>query len=462
VVAPASSADGAAGRRSPSRAHATSAPAGARTATPSPQTETERRLVEPATNAGPTRRTAAARPDLLRRTMVMAVVSRVLTGVAGGLATWLIGVKPAPWAQRLPRLAEPFHGVLAHVFNPWAVWDGVWYIKIAADGYAGNDGSVAFFPLYPLLVRWLGIVFDNNLVIAGIVLSLACYFGAIYALYKLVAPRYGSLVAYRTCLYLSIFPTAFYWQAVYSESAFLLLSIVCILWSMQGRWKLAGLAGLLAALTRSAGFLLIVPMFVCYAEQRDWKLRRADADAASLLMIPEGLMVWMAYLSLRFGKPLLFAQVQDQWRRYLAVPTFALWKSLEAAFQGTRQLLSAQTSHLYWPASQPGAVMPLAAANIINLGSLALGVLPIIYGLRRLPLALSLYAIVTIGYPLLFPATSMPLMSMPRFVLAAFPVFMSAALFTEHRPKAHRIIAGVLIACCVALTAKFAMFSWVA
>jgi hypothetical protein len=394
--------------------------------------------------------------------MVMAVVSRLLTAVAAALATWLIGVKPAPWAQRLPRLAEPFHGVLAHVFNPWAVWDGVWFVKVAADGYASNDGSVAFFPLYPLMVRWLGIVFDNNLVVAGIVVSLACYFAAIYFLYRLVAPKYGSLVAYRTCLYLSIFPTAFYWQAVYSESLFLLLSIVCILWSTQGRWKLAGLAGLLAALTRSAGFLLIVPMAICYFEQRDWKLRRTDAAAASLLMIPEGLMVWMAYLSLRFGKPLLFAQVQDQWRRYLAVPTFALWKSLEAAFQGTRQLLSGQTVQLYWPASQPGAAMPLAAANIINLGSLVIAVLPIIYGLRRLPLALSLYAIVTIGYPLLFPATSMPLMSMPRFVLAAFPVFMSAALFTEQRPRAHRIIAGVLIACCVALTAKFAMFSWVA
>ena len=436
--------------------------AGAGTATPPPQTEIERTLEEQAIDAGPAERAAAARPDLLRRTMVMAVVSRLLTGLVGGLATWLIGVDPAPWAWRLPRLAEPFHGVLSHVFNPWAVWDGVWFVKVAADGYAGNDGSVAFFPLYPLMVRWLGVVFDNNLVVAGIVLSLACYFGAIYVLYKLVAPRYGSVVAYRTCLYISIFPTAFYWQAVYSESMFLLLSLVCILWSTQGRWKLAGLAGLLAALTRSAGFLLIVPMAVCYVEQRDWRLRRVDADGASLLMIPEGLMVWMAYLSLRFGKPLLFAQVQDQWRRYLAVPTFAVWKGIEAAFQGTRQILSGQTSHLYWPASNPGAVMPTAAANIINLGSLVIAVLPIVYGLRRLPVALSLYAIVTIGYPLLFPSTKMPLMSMPRFVLAAFPVFMATALFTEHRPRAHRIIAGVLIASCVALTAKFAMFSWVA
>ena len=81
--------------------------------------------------------------------------------------------------------------------------------------------------------------------------------------------------------------------------------------------------------------------------------------------------------------------------------------------------------------------MPLAVANIANLGSFVVAALAIAYGLRRLPVALSVYAIVTIGYPLLFPATSMPLMSMPRFVLAAFPIFMSMALFTDRRPRAH-------------------------
>ena len=295
-------------------------------------------------------------------------------------------------------------------------------------------------------------IFGGNLVIAGIVISLACYAGVVVVLYRLVALDFGRRTAFRATLYLSIFPTAFFWQAVYSESMFLMLSAACILWSTEGRWKLAGLAGLAAALTRSAGFLLIVPMAICYYEQRDWKLRRTDASVASLLMIPEGLMVWMAYLSLSFGKPLLFAQVQDQWRRYLAVPTYALWKGFVAAFQGARQLISGQTSHLYWPATHPGAVMPLAVANLTNFTSLVIAGLAICYGLRRLPLALSAYALVT----------STPLLSMPRFVLAAFPVFMSMALFTDRRPRAHTVICTLSIALCVVLTAKFAIFSWVA
>jgi hypothetical protein len=394
--------------------------------------------------------------------MTMAAITRLGTLGLAFAATYVLGVRPAPWAQRLPRLAEPFHGLLAHALNPWAHWDGVWFVKIAANGYAGNDGSVAFFPLYPLIVRWVGVLFHNNLVASGMAVSLVCYFVGVYFLYRLVARELGDTVAYRTCLYLSIFPTAFFWQAVYSESMFLMLSAACILWSREGRWKLAGIAGLAAALTRSAGFLLIVPMALSYYEQRDWKLPRTDANAASLLMIPEGLMVWMAYLSLGFGKPLLFAQVQDQWHRYVAIPTFALWKSLEAAFQGTRQILSGQTSHLYWPAANAGAAVPLAVANLVNLTCIIIAGLPIAYGLRRLPVALSTYAIVTIGYPLIFPAAAMPLMSMPRFLLAAFPVFMSMALFTSSRPRAHKIICAVSIAGLVLLTAKFAVFSWVA
>ena len=377
-------------------------------------------------------------------------------------ATYALGLRPAPWAHRLPRLAEPFHGVLAHLLNPWAVWDGVWFIKIAANGYAGNDGSVAFFPLYPLVVRWVAILFHNDLVLAGMTVSLICYFVGIWLLYRLVAREFGDRVAYRTCLYLSIFPTAFFWQAVYSESMFLMLSVACILWSREGRWKLAGVAGLVAALTRSAGFLLIVPMAICYLEQHEWRLRRADSDAASLLMIPEGLMVWMAYLGLSFGRPLLFAQAQEQWKRSIAVPTYALWKGLEAGVQGVRQLLSGQTAHEYWPAPDPGAVMPLAAANVINLGAMAFAISFIIYGLRRLPVALAAYAAVTVGYPLLFPAETSPFMSMPRFILVAFPIFMSLALATDRKPRAHVVVCVIFAIGLILLTAKFAIFSWVA
>ena len=114
-------------------------------------------------------------------------------------------------------------------------------------------------------------------------------------------------------MYVSIFPVAFFLQAVYTESLFLMLSLACLYWSRESRWRLAGLAGLLATLSRSTGVLLLVPMAMIYYEQRDWELAAHGPPRGQPADDPEGLLVWMAYLGLSFHKPLLFAAVQDQW-----------------------------------------------------------------------------------------------------------------------------------------------------
>ena len=68
--------------------------------------------------------------------------------------------------------------------------------------------------------------------------------------------RLGAKSALWTVVFLSVFPTAFFFQAIYSESLFLLLSVACFLAARRGRWALAGAAGFLASLTRNTGLLL--------------------------------------------------------------------------------------------------------------------------------------------------------------------------------------------------------------
>ena len=103
----------------------------------------------------------------------------------------------------------------------------VWYIKIATTGYADGDGSTAFFPLYPMLLRWLGVLFRGNLVSTGIVISLVCYAGCVWLLYRLAKEDFDDGVASRAVVYLAIGPMSFFLQAVYTESLFLFLSLAC-------------------------------------------------------------------------------------------------------------------------------------------------------------------------------------------------------------------------------------------
>src|SRR5579863_766055 len=144
-------------------------------------------------------------------------------------------------------------------FTSWNRWDAANYVRIAEFGYQTRF-DVAFFPLFPLLISILGHPFGHwGYLVAGTLISNAALLGALFVMYQLVADREGEQVARRTLLYLCIFPTAFFFFAPYNESLFLLLTVGAFLALRRQKWWLAGALGFFAALTRSAGLLLVFP-----------------------------------------------------------------------------------------------------------------------------------------------------------------------------------------------------------
>jgi len=397
-----------------------------------------------------------------RRAFAAAAGSRLFILLVGFVTAAAIGLGDPPWTLIFPRHAAPFDGVLGWLFDPWGHWDGVWLIKIAVAGYAESDGSTAFFPLYPLLLRYVGVLFGGNLLLTGLAISVACYGGAMVLLYRLVREQYDARTAALTVTLISFVPTSLFFQAVYTESLFLLLSLACFIWARKGSWKLAGLAALLATLTRSTGVLLIVPMAVCYYEQRDWSWRRTDQHVVNLLLVPLGLLMWMTYLSLAFGRPLLFAAAQEEWRRSFAAPTVAVGRALAAAVLGAAQLLSRQNLTLYWPVPKPSSAFGMAEHNLVSLAFFLLAAGLLYYGYRRLPPSDWSYFLAAAAYPLFFPAAPMPLLSYPRFLLTIFPAFTVLALVLRDRPRAQWVTLALFVVGLILLTAKFAHFSWVA
>jgi hypothetical protein len=402
----------------------------------------------------------ATRP--LTRALAAVVGSRLLIFSIAFLAAATIGISDLPVGWRFPARAEVFAGWLGSLFNPWAHWDGVWYIKIATSGYADADGSTAFFPLFPMLLRYAGVVLDGNLLISGIVISLLCYAGSVWLLYRLVRRDFDDELASRAVVYLAIGPLSFFLQAVYTESLFLLLTLACVVFAREGRWRLAGVMGLLATLTRSTGVLLLIPMAYYYYERRGWKFKKTDSHIANLLMVVEGLLVWMTYLALAFGKPLAFSTAQSQWERHFGAPNYTVTKAVVSVVWGLRNVLSAEYYRFLWETPRPGSEYSNLATNILNLAFLVAAALLLWYGARRLPGAYSWYALASLAYPLFFPSKYIPLMSYPRFTLTVFPLYVALALFTRDRPRVHRVVVVAGIALLVFFTAKFAIFSWVA
>jgi Gpi18-like mannosyltransferase len=162
--------------------------------------------------------------------------------------------------------------------NQFSKWDSPHYMYIAQNGCV-NQGDpanfIVFFPLYPLLVRL--ITFDFAYInLSGLIISNLSSIIAVIYLFKLAKLDYNDTAAKKAVLYLSVFPTAYFLSAVYTESLFLALAIASLYYARNAKWPLAGFLGLLASLTRIAGLLLLPVLIVEYFHQKEWKIKTAN------------------------------------------------------------------------------------------------------------------------------------------------------------------------------------------
>jgi hypothetical protein len=344
----------------------------------------------------------------------------------------------------------------AGFLNYWAHWDGAWYSEIATQGYGVRaPESTAFFPLYPLFVR-SGSSLAGGPAVWGILISLLCTAFALYFVYRLAENLYGAGAARASTLALAFFPTAFFLNAVYTEALSLALTAGAV-WAarVRGNFLLAGLFGALATATRNLGVLLLIPLFY------EWVLRRQTVGLrglAGLSLVPAGLVAYAVFLRQRFGDSLVFARQQSAyWERELTGPLTTLGRAWHDAGAGMKYILDPSALFLGTPAGPS-----LEASNTLNLVFLIFFLLVMLFGFLVLPPELSVYTALIVLLPVLTPAPQFPLMSLPRFVLGAFPVFLVLGYLLSRSRLAlvsYLVLAGGLG---IALTALFTTWRWVA
>jgi hypothetical protein len=360
-------------------------------------------------------------------------------------------------------LTSPFGATGDVLAAPFARWDSVWFMAIADGGYGGGARE-AFFPLYPLVVRVAGVPAGSAL-IGGALASTALLGVALVLLHRLVALDYERAVARNAVLVTALFPMSFFFSAVYSESLFLSVSIGAVYAARRERWAWAGALGLLAAATRSAGVLLLVPLAMIYLWDTGRPSLRAirplRTDALWLVLVPLGLAAYCGFLALGGHDPLAPFQAQDVWFRSFAGPFLGAWDGLEAGVQGARQLLSGAREPVFFTAAG-GDPFVAARHNIELLVWLALALVAVAGVLRRLPAAYGAYVVAALALPLSYPVGPQPLMSLPRFVAVLFPLAIWLSLWMTGRAVRERlVVAGFAVALAV-YTGVFATWHWVA
>jgi hypothetical protein len=274
--------------------------------------------------------------------------------------------------------------------------------------------------------------------------SLAALPFALWFAYQIADELHGASVARAATLTLAFFPVAFFFNAAYTESVFVALSAGAI-WAARVRRDLL-LACLLAGLataTRNVGVFLVIPLVACWWRDR---ARYGARGAFSLALAPSGLAAYCLFLWLCSGNPLLFLREQAEWGRSYGGVVGSLVGAVRAAGEDARTLVA------------PGALQPVGverllivlsgANNVLNLLFLVFAAAMVAVAAQRLPLDLTLYAAALALTPAFFGTKTGPLMGLPRYLLAAVPLFAALGTLLQDRR---------LLAAWIAVSALFSL-----
>jgi hypothetical protein len=184
------------------------------------------------------------------------------------------------------------------------VWDGGWFVRVAVEGYprtysydaAGGmvGNGLAFFPLYPWLIRvlhWLGM--DAGW--AALSISWAAAGVAAVLLYRFGLALHGERLGYALVVLFCAQPMSVVLSMGYSEALFSALVIGALYAAYRNAFLAAGVLGLLAGLCRPTGLAVALAVVVAaalalYRGAAGW---RASVGAAVALAGVPSYLLWV-------------------------------------------------------------------------------------------------------------------------------------------------------------------------
>jgi Gpi18-like mannosyltransferase len=324
------------------------------------------------------------------------------------------------------------------IMNQFSKWDSPHYLFIAQNGYV-NQGDPAnflvFFPLYPLLIRL--ITFDFAYInLSGLIISNISSIIAVIYLFKLAKLDYNDTVAKKAVLYLSVFPTAYFLSAVYTEGLFLAVVIASLYYARSAKWPLAGFLGFLASLTRIAGLLLLPVLVVEYFHQKQWKIKAANLKLFWASLPAFG---FLAYLIINY-------QVTGNFFTFMEIERVH-WHQTIDPFGGLSGALGWFGVNVF-----PDSI----TLGYAQIAFAVFGLLMVLAGYKaKLRKSYQVYLLLTW---MLSVSTGLWI-SVPRYVLTMFPTFMILALYSQKRTVAIAITAVSSAALCY-FTWLFATGIW--
>ncbi|MFI2236567.1 hypothetical protein [Streptomyces chrestomyceticus] len=381
---------------------------------------------------------AARRPGSVR-VHVRAALRRAAPALALFAAVRCAGVLcTALWAWHTGRHPRNLLG---------ATWDSNWYLGVARYGYGSpaphhmwppdHLADLAFFPLYPGLIRGVSAVLPVGALNAGLLLAWTASAVAAWGIFAVGAHLYGRRAGTFLVVLWALLPHAVIESLSYTEPLLTALAAWALYALLTDRPLWAGALAVLAGLARPNGLAVAAAVMVAAAVRmtaagRTWR-RGCDPERpvlprarplwpywAAALIAPVGWLGYVLWVGARTGAgPRGYFRVQEIWGSRFDFGRDTL-RSVKRLFLHNEPLVQ----HL--------------AAAVVAVAILLL----VLLVLDRPPLPLLAYTAVLVvmalggtGY---FP-------SKPRFLLPAFPLLVPAAVaLARARPRSVVLATGSL------------------
>jgi len=316
-------------------------------------------------------------------------------------------------------------------------WDSEWYAAIVSHGYRYSDdhsveGPTVFYPLYPLVTYVIKSLFGIDHFVALLLVANIGSLVAALLMTKFVKDELGDETALLALAFFCFFPSSLFLSAGYTESLYLVFVLLSFIFMSREKFAPAAAMAGLSLGTRSIGIVMI-PVIL-------WEMGRGNIRrwprlllkmALCGLLAASGLLIYMAYLGIKFGHPLAFVTVEAAWHGGTFVDRFV----------SAVTLANFRHSNL-WPT---GWFLCFLALSV--------------WSFWRLRFALSLYALGALAVPYLTLGITD---SMSRYVLVCFPAFMCMGILCKGRPWLVCAIIGIFAALLLQTAAMFSQWYWVA
>jgi hypothetical protein len=286
-------------------------------------------------------------------------------------------------------------------------WDSTWFVRAAEQGWPRHlpmthghvaANTIAFFPVFPLAIRWLSSATTLSPLTVGVTISAITGLTAVVAIGVLVRRFAGSERATRATLLFAVFPGTFVFSLAYSEGIVLTCIALGLIALLERRWWVAGLLGLLATATSPIALAFVLSCAWCagWAAWRDRSVRPLVAP----ILAPLGFVAYMVWLWRHTG-------VLNAWRLteqggWHSSPSLAYPVRIVATF-----------------ARNP--ISPTLTGQILVAGSVVAVVGAVLAIRQRQPAPVLIYGLAA-G---VLAAISAPVGLRPRFLMLAFPLVVA-------------------------------------